>query len=150
MMAVLGACFFSLVWLGMLLEALSNPGGWPFVVFGATIASAYVWFLFYITRLHRSYRLRLLPDGLRLTEFHRTSNCEPQIVKPELLPRMFRIRLSAAGARQPLDLALKYFEPSDQLAIIEHCSLYLTPEQQVQHGKEWVQCHARLLRRPSL
>lgn len=133
----------------MAFSCLSSPGDVKLAVVPLSMAG---WGFFVTTMVNRNFRthkLRLLPSGVRVTENQQTTNwLDPEIARPQSLKNRSAILLSSADHKRPLEIELKYYELADQLAIIEHCSRFLSPEQQVQHGKDWIQFHAKLIAPP--
>jgi uncharacterized integral membrane protein len=136
--------FFLFITIGTLILPETRPMStfWAlWVVFAAAAL--------FTSRHDRSYRLRLLADGARRTQYNRTINWRgPHIVRPQSLTTSRLITLKSPDIRQRLTLNLNHFNKPDRIALIEHCSLFLTPEQQAQHGKQWARLHARLLAPP--
>jgi hypothetical protein len=127
---------------------LAIPETRPLAIFWS-LWVAFAGVVLHTSRRERSYRVRLLADGVRRTQNNRTLNFrEPQIARPQSLTTHYRITLTSPDLKQRLTLKLNEFDKLDQLALIEHCSQFLTPEQQIQHGKQWARLHARLLAPP--
>lgn len=95
----------------------------------------------------RRYRLRLLPQGLRVTDCGSTTNLHsPEIKNPQAIGTCLELRLRS-GDRE-LELRLSKFSRHDRALIVEHCSQFLTAEQQAEWGERWARKHAEWQKPP--
>ena len=95
-------------------------------------------------RWARTFRVRLLPDGIRITRWNRTFDfVDPAIVQPQN-PMSFRTIVLHSGT-QKLQLPLFRFKRHEQAILLEHCSQFLTPQQQRTCGQQWARRYATLI-----
>ncbi|WP_425618611.1 hypothetical protein NA78x_002320 [Anatilimnocola sp. NA78] len=119
-------------------------GEWRLTLGGAMFGSLFAWAGYQHRHYERTYRLRLIPGGIRVTSCGSTKNYpQPVIVRPRALPEAHRFSLKSGTCRGSLDL--RNFRRADQARIIEHCSQFLSPAQQADSGQQWAYVRARLL-----
>lgn len=100
--------------------------------------------VYFDERWARTFRVRLLPAGIRVTRWNRTIEvAEPTVLRPEQLANCRNITLQSG--QQKLQLPLFRFKSREQAILLEHCSQFLTPEQQRKRGKQWAQRYAALI-----
>lgn len=97
-----------------------------------------------LIRFAQSFEVQLLPGAVRVKKWW----CDELLIEPEVVGGRINwlneIRLRA-GERSAV-LSLGWFhKPQEQAAIIEHCSQFLSAEQQAAHGYEWAQRFHRLI-----
>jgi hypothetical protein len=100
--------------------------------------------VYFDERWARTFRVRLLPDGIRITRWNRTFDfSEPAIVQPQN-PLSLRTIVLQSG-KQKLQLPLLRFKRREQAILLEHCSQFLTPQQQRTCGQQWARRYAALI-----
>jgi hypothetical protein len=97
-----------------------------------------------VTRFwERNHRVRLLPDGIRITEWGVTRNLRaPEILHPHTLGNQ-RLKFKVNGTTETL--SMKAFKARDKAILIEHLSQFLTTEQQARCGERWARVYAQLI-----
>lgn len=100
--------------------------------------------VYFDERWARTFRVRLLPAGIRITRWNRTIEVsEPIVLRPEQLGNNRTIVLRSG--QQKLLLPLLRFKRREQAILLEHCSQFLTPEQQRTCGQQWARRYAALI-----
>jgi hypothetical protein len=101
-------------------------------------------------RWKSSYELQLLPYGVRHSVWGLTTELiEPEIVGGRWLRWTQKIRLRAGNQEASISL-LNFSHRGDRAAIIEHCSQFLSPQQQAEFGREWSKAYYEIITPPKL
>jgi hypothetical protein len=96
-------------------------------------------------RFSQNFELQLLPGAVRLkTWWREVLLIEPEVVGGRIGRLTDEIRLREG--KQQATISLGWFaNPRERAAIIEHCSQFLTVEQQASFGREWSDRYYKLL-----
>lgn len=100
----------------------------------------------YAMRFRANFEVQLLPGAVRVKKWSRDELLiEPEVVGGRIAWNQIRLR---AGERSA-SIGLGWFNSrQDRAAIIEHCSQFLTAEQQAAYGHEWARQYHKLLAAP--
>lgn len=94
-----------------------------------------------------SFELQLLPGAVRITKWGRTTLLiEPEVVGGNIIDRI-HLRAGQVSSSIPL-YCLNQLE--EKAAVIEHCSQFLSAEQQARDGRRWARLYYRLITRKPL
>jgi hypothetical protein len=95
-------------------------------------------------RHKEQFELQLLPGAVRLKNWSQdVLLIEPEIVGGRI--GWFSDQISLRSGNNSCTIRLSQFNKHKQAAIIEHCSQFLTNEQQALFGREWAERYYRLL-----
>lgn len=130
--------------IAILLDARDDRRALPGFVFFIGLASLSIWQAVRVRIRERAFKLRLLPDGLRVVDRGKTTTLRNPTI--ESAGRLQRIILKQG--EQQIDLDLEHFAFRDQAILLEHCSQFLTTEQQAAHGAKWARRYAWLITPP--
>jgi hypothetical protein len=90
----------------------------------------------------RSFELQLLPGAVQITKWGRTT----LLIEPEVIGgrvgNVICLRSGEITASIPV-YALPQMH--DRAAVVEHCSQFLSPEQQALYGSDWAKQYCRLI-----
>ncbi|WP_254509300.1 hypothetical protein [Anatilimnocola floriformis] len=95
-------------------------------------------------RFSQSFELQLLPGGVRLKSWWR----DELLIEPEVVGGRIRLtdEITLREGKKRATICLGWFtDRRIRAAIVEHCSQFLTNEQQAEFGRDWSTRYHRLL-----
>lgn len=91
----------------------------------------------------RTFELQLLPSAVHVTKWGRTVKLiQPQIVGGSLWNDVIRLQAGQVSASISLN---SLNQREDKAAVVEHCSQFLSAEQQARYGRRWAERYYRLI-----